>query len=74
MDNVEGFPPHKYDTYIPLDYPPMKIGNIDYPNGTPANSIPKPSSGVGVVTNNIRKSQPPRAEEFMCHLGALRRG
>ena len=49
---------HKYDTYIPLDFPPMKIGNIDISQNAPAIRPLTPKTGAGSMVSNNHRAQP----------------
>ena len=55
---------HKYDTYIPLDFPPMKIGNIGTSQNAPAIRPLTPKMGAGSTVSNNHGAQPDAENGF----------
>jgi hypothetical protein len=64
MDSSYHTGAHKYDTFIPLDYPPMKIGNVDIPQNAPAIRPLTSNTAAGSMVSNNHKAQPVAAEGF----------
>ncbi len=53
MDEIFYASRHKYDTYIPLDFPPMKIGNTDISqNAPPIRPLTLKMGARSTVSNN----------------------
>ena len=58
MDRSYNTRPHKYDTFIPLDYPPMKLGQIETPQNAPPIVPLTPKTAAGSMVSNIHRAQP----------------
>lgn len=74
MDDFKNASDEKYDTFVPLDFPPMKISDADASqfSSSPSGSKTKPAGGM--MKNSNARARPDIEEGFMFHLGALRRG
>ncbi len=55
---------HKYDTYISLDFPPMKIGNTDISQNAPAIRPLTPKMGASSTVSNNHGAQPDAGNGF----------
>ena len=55
---------HKYDTYISLDFPPMKIGNTGISQNAPAMRPLTPKMGAGSTVSNNHGAQPDAENGF----------
>lgn len=73
MDIGKGTDPHKYDTFVDLNHPPMKTGGYDISNQTPGRFSKSRPAPVATLSASHRP-EPDAGGGFNFHLGGLSRG
>lgn len=72
MQSADSIVPHKYDTYIPLNYPPMKASGFEgSQKREPAQHVSS-DNDAGTAQDSGSTAQQESDGEFIFHLGGLR--